>query len=127
MTNYRYYIERPLPITCIANLIVYCVHIKMEESVVHKTPIGALKLVANNEGICAVKWLFGKHAVSQKEDNPDDKNISTQTTLAGMSTEPKEHLRVCQRWLDAYFDGSLLVARPAILKPPLVLPDKSTR
>ncbi len=89
----------------------------MEKSIVHETPIGALKIVANDEGICAVKWLFGKYAVS-----PND---SLDKVTYGTSKSNK-HLRACQKWLNAYFDRSLLVTRPEIPKPPLVLPDKSS-
>ncbi len=92
---------------------------RMEETV-YKTPIGELKLVANGEGMCAVKWLFGKHSVSSRNKIPEAVGKASAD-----SSKAQEHLRACQRWLDAYFDGSLLAAKPAIPKPPLVLPDKS--
>lgn len=93
---------------------------KMEETVVYKTPIGVLKLVANDEGMCAVKWLFGKHSVLTRNESPD-----TVGKASADSSKAQEHLRACRKWLDAYFDGSLLAVKPAIPKPPLVLPDKS--
>lgn len=92
----------------------------------YKSPIGALKLVANSEGICAVKWLFGKHAVSHYEVKEDNNLDRVTEKISAETSQPNEHLRVCQRWLDAYFEGSLLSAQPAIPTPPLVLPNKST-
>lgn len=33
-----------------------------------------------------------------------------------------ENVGLCVRWLDAYFDGSLLTADPPVTKPPLAIP-----
>jgi len=85
------------------------------EALVHQTPIGALKLVANAEGICAVKW--DNHSPDGSHDNE-----THECTVFDLS-KAKEHLRTCQKWLDAYFDGTLLT-KPTINKPPVVLPNK---
>ena len=98
----------------------------MEESIVYKTPLGSLKLVANQEGICAVRWLFGKHA-SETEQGPEamvDPPVSEEKHSDVLATKPQEHLSVCRRWLDAYFGGYLLKSNPPIPRPPLVLPEK---
>lgn len=103
---------------------------------IYKTPIGPLKLEATAEGICAVKWLFGKHSKS-KSDSADHEQLSTPMKEAGdngikvvpadvaapvgASCRADEHLEVCKTWLDAYFAGTLLESNPP--KPALVLPE----
>ena len=101
---------------------------------IYKTPIGPLKLEATAEGICAVKWLFGKHSKS-KSDSADHEQPSTPIKEAGESDDDTkavavpvgascradEHLEVCKTWLDAYFAGTLLESNPP--KPALVLPE----
>lgn len=107
-------------------------------SVVYKTPIGPLKLEATDEGISAVKWLFGKHSADleqksatgacelahpvkevKREARHETVAISHSTKCTG--SEADEHLQVCQSWLDAYFNGTLLQFNPQ--KPNLVLPE----
>lgn len=102
----------------------------MEDSVIYKTPLGPLKLVANREGICAVKWLFGKQTgliqsrgPKPKVALPVDGSEMTPTSPPKL-TEIQKHLNVCTRWLDAYFSGSLLKSECHILRPSLVLPQK---
>lgn len=101
---------------------------------IYKTPIGPLKLEATDEGVCAVKWLFGKHSDSEQlhhsgappqaqrgHENEAKKGtavVDGGTKCKGSKAE--EHLQVCQTWLDAYFAGTLLKAKPP--KPDLVLP-----
>lgn len=104
---------------------------------VYSTPIGPLKLVANAEGICTVKFLFGKQqssprddgsheVIGQKGSGKDTKHTShSQGSVPSDTASPEErkalgHLEVCINWLDAYFDGSLLKLSPP--KPPLVFP-----
>jgi O6-methylguanine-DNA--protein-cysteine methyltransferase len=102
-------------------------------SAIYKTPIGPLKLEATTEGICAVKWLFGKHSKS-KSDSADNEQLSTPAAKedakavsagvavpVGSSGRANEHLEVCKAWLDAYFAGTLLESNPP--KPALVLPE----
>ena len=109
-------------------------------SLIYKTPIGPLKLEATAEGICAVKWLFGKHSKSQADSaeklstttktqkEEDGVKASPATIVTGTKGAPRassnakadEHLQVCQAWLDAYFTGTLLQSNPP--KPALVLP-----
>ena len=118
-----------------------CDNILMEKSfVIYKTPIGPLKLEASDEGICAVKWLFGKHSEppagaaaappAQSETNAEH-NAKQEAAIAtdGGRTECKgskaeRHLQDCQSWLDAYFAGTLLKTNPP--KPQLVLPHTGT-
>ena len=105
-------------------------------SVIYKTPIGPLKLEATAEGICAVKWLFGKHSTATtdqeqqqsaptKETDDDTKAnpaaIAVPVGASGSAAKADEHLQVCKTWLDAYFAGTLLESNPP--KPPLVLPE----
>ena len=117
---------------------VYVCDVLMEKSfVIYKTPIGPLKLEASDEGICAVKWLFGKHSElpagaaaappAQSETNGDKQEVAIATD--GGRTEckgskAKRHLQDCQSWLDAYFAGTLLKTNPP--KPQLVLPQTGT-
>lgn len=106
----------------------------MEVSSIYKTPIGPLKLEATAEGICAVKWLFGKHSKSKSDSAADHEQPSTPIKEAGdddtkavavpavgASCRADEHLEVCKTWLDAYFAGTLLESNPP--KPALVLPE----
>lgn len=107
-----------------------------KSSVVYKTPIGPLKLEATAEGICGVKFLFGKRSDSEQLSQttgpgetlqPGDREASRAAMVAraqGTSEGSKahDHLQVCQAWLDAYFAGTLLKSNPPIPKPPLVLP-----
>lgn len=112
-------------------------NVLMEKSfVIYKTPIGPLKLEASDEGICAVKWLFGKHSELQagaaaatpaRSETNGEHNAKQEATIAtdGGRTECKgskaeQHLQDCQSWLDAYFAGTLLETNPP--KPQLVLP-----
>ena len=109
-------------------------------SVIYKTPIGPLKLEATAEGICAVKWLFGKHSKSKSDSTADHEQLSTPgakeadsdakasraagavpSGAYGNATKAGEHLQVCKTWLDAYFAGTLLESNPP--KPALVLPE----
>lgn len=108
----------------------------MEKSLIYKTPIGPLKLEASDEGICAVKWLFGKHSDSEQlptgaassppvqSETGVEHNAKQETATAagGGHTKRKaeQHLQDCQSWLDAYFSGTLLKTNPP--KPQLVLP-----
>ena len=102
---------------------------------IYKSPIGPLKLEATAEGICTVKWLFGKHSKS-KADSGDHEQQSTPVKgedpggkdspaaiAVGTSGSAKadEHLKICKTWLDAYFAGTLLELNPP--KPTLVLPE----
>ena len=88
----------------------------------YSTPVGTLKIVANPEGVCAVKWL------SEKQSNPSSKPVkdSQEGDKPGSVSKSQEHLKACQRWLDAYFDGSLVTENSTLSRPPLVFPDKST-
>ena len=101
-------------------------------SVIYKTPIGPLKLEATDEGICAVKWLFGKHSDSERQPatgaphakkvdelEGDGRRAAVRKTR-GAKCKADEHLQMCRCWLDAYFSGTLLQSDPP--KPPLVLP-----
>lgn len=105
-------------------------------SAIYKTPIGPLKLEATAEGICAVKWLFGKHSKSKsdsadhaeqestlaiKEEDNGKASPSSVAVGASGSAKADEHLQVCKTWLDAYFAGTLLEFDPP--KPALVLPE----
>lgn len=107
----------------------------IELSCVLKTPIGALKLVANPEGICAVKWLFGKYCATEASTTIKSPSLKAErkgrditTNLESISAETPEqkqaldHLRVGINWISAYFDGSLLKSN--IPRPPLVFPMK---
>ena len=102
---------------------------------VYSTPIGPLKLVANAEGICAVKWLLKQQSSStgdgsevfgsgkDGENKPHPQDSAPLETTPEVSPEERKalgHLEVCINWLDAYFDGSLLKFNPP--KPPLVFP-----
>ena len=113
----------------------YTVATDMEvSSAIYKTPIGPLKLEATAEGVCAVKWLFGKHSKS-KAGSGDHEQLSTPAkggdsgkdnpaaVAVGTSSSARadEHLQICKTWLDAYFAGTLLESNPP--KPALVLPE----
>ena len=104
----------------------------MSLTYVYKSPIGPLKVVANEDGICAVKFLFGKQQDSTSKpmtvgkgknlqlDDPTEEEVSI-AALEEDSSEKKqalEHLRVCIDWLDAYFGGSVLQSSPP--RPQLV-------
>ena len=105
---------------------------KGEEVLVYYSPLGALKLVANSDGICAVKWLSGKHECeggvsSSGGGSPvtgSSDNRRQNVTLAENTSAAAIHLKACTTWLDAYFDGSLLKDNPP--RPPLVFPTKAS-
>ena len=86
-----------------------------ERSVVYGSPMGPLKLTATEEGIAAVKYLFGKYAeptegkqaVKESEDG-----VNWSKRLLDYGSEAVSHLRVCCEWLDAYFAGKLLTPDP---------------
>ena len=103
-------------------------------STIYKTPLGSLKLEATAEGICGVKWLFGKHSKSQsghlsttqeiQKREGGCKNSSAPAAIdkpISDTTKADEHLKICRAWLDAYFSGTLLQTSPP--KPALVLPE----
>ena len=122
---------------------VYVYDVLMDKSfVIYKTPIGPLKLEASDEGICAVKWVFGKRhselpagaapaPLAQTEaDGEHNAKQEAATATDGRRTECKgskseRHLQDCQTWLDAYFAGTLLKTNPP--KPQLVLPHTGTQ
>ena len=108
-----------------------------EVALIYRSPLGPLKLVANPEGICSVKWLFGKHS-----EEPEGSGISTrdarqerrvtnstanrlQDTPVTSEKSAAVHLKVCTTWLDAYFNSSLLKDTPP--RPPLVFPTKAAK
>jgi hypothetical protein len=102
----------------------------MSSSTVYQTPLGPLKLVANSRGITAVKFLFGKHGDWPVSAGP---GLEHRLEPGGGSGDGEEsdsenaadfHLEVCRRWLDAYFDGSLLKS-DAPPRPKLVFAEKS--
>lgn len=74
------------------------------QSMIYHSPIGPLKLVATSEGISQVKYLFGKH----KEKGELTSEKAHCESMAGSSGGVESHLSVCSRWLDAYFEGTLL-------------------
>ena len=98
------------------------------KSRVYSSPIGPLKLTATDEGILAVKYLFGKH----KEVDPEAGNTAVKQAEhvedkgSKDSVEAAEsHLDTCSEWLDAYFQGSLLKSEaPPPPRPKLTLPQK---
>ena len=94
---------------------------KDEEVQVYYSPLGVLKLVANPDGICAVKWLSGKHECEGGSADSRRQNA----TLAENTSAAAIHLKACTTWLDAYFDGSLLKHNPP--RPPLVFPTKASQ
>lgn len=111
-------------------------------SVIYRSPLGPLKLEATAEGICAVKYLFGKHSDTERAHAsglPDTKQKESLKRVRGPSqtaadvplssegSKAEEHLQVCQTWLDAYFAGTLLQSNPAVPKPTLVLPSTGTK
>ncbi len=83
---------------------------------VYGTPLGPLELVANENGIVSVKFLFGKLG-SRKSDEPYEETSDKKA---------RSHLEVCRKWLDAYFGGILLEMDNPPPKPKLVFPDKGT-
>lgn len=78
--------------------------------------MGPLKLVANGDGISAVKFLFGRHGATWAAAD-----VSTEGESVN---EANIHLEACKKWLDAYFDGVLLGPQSPP-RPKLVLPRKS--
>ena len=90
------------------------------ESLVYNSPMGPLKLTATEEGIAAVKYLFGKKEQAEKQEVQDAaeaeaKVWSDAAAAAGSEasgTEAGSHLKVCCEWLDAYFAGKLLTPDP---------------
>ena len=99
---------------------------KGEEVQIYYSPLGTLKLVANPDGICAVKWLSGKHECegggSPVTGSSDSRRQNA--TLAENTSAASIHLKACTTWLDAYFNGSLLKDDPP--RPPLVFPTKAS-
>ena len=89
-------------------------------STVYHSPIGPLKLVADSTGISSVKFLFGKHGVSPAVASGKSGTDSDAGRKADF------HLEVCRKWMDAYFDGSLLKPDPPP-RPKLALAMKSEK
>jgi len=100
-----------------------------EVALVYRSPLGPLKLVANPDGICSVKWLFGKHREEPEGDAGQESHVKgsapngLQDTPDTSEKSAAGHLKVCTTWLDAYFNGSLLKDAPP--RPPLVFPTKA--
>lgn len=90
------------------------------KSIVYSSPIGPLKLVATDDGISAVKFLFGKHG--EKVEEAACKQLSTTRNGEDMLKKADLHLNDCAKWLDAYFNGTLLQSSPPPPRPPLALP-----
>lgn len=97
-------------------------------SFVYHAPIGPLKLVANGDGISAVKFLFGKHgATLPATDVAGLGEIGARKAEEVGSDSDNEatyHLEVCKKWLDAYFGGVVLGSHPPP-RPKLALEKKS--
>lgn len=102
---------------------------KGEEVQVYYSPLGALKLVANPDGICVVKWLSGKHECeggsSSGRESPVTGSSDSRQQNATVASAAAIHLKACTTWLDAYFNGSLLKDNPP--RPPLVFPTKASQ
>lgn len=90
-------------------------------SIIYHSPIGPLKLVANGTGISSVKFLFGKHGVSPTVAGGDVEEVGSDSRKKAES-----HLEACSKWMDAYFDGSLLKPDPPP-RPKLALAMKSKK
>lgn len=76
----------------------------------YHAPIGPLKLVANGDGISAVKFLFGRHGgdwISPAFVAPVEGGERA-TAEKEATNQADFHLEVCKKWLDAYFGGHLL-------------------
>lgn len=92
-------------------------------SVVYHSPVGPLKLVATEDGILAVKFLFGKHEDKVHVALPAKREFTENGRLDGDESEAESHLKVCNAWLDAYFEGTLLKSDPPPPpRPKLALP-----
>ena len=103
------------------------VDVGSSRSVVYHSPMGPLKLTATEEGMAAVKYLFGKHA-DEKAEKQADEGVGvkwSEEVLDG--SEAGSHLKVCCEWLDAYFAGKLLSQDPPPPpKPKLALSKKGS-
>lgn len=95
---------------------------------VYSSPIGPLKLTAAEEGIVAVKFLFGKHeevegarhVAARARDNSED-GLEKDLTMEADEPKAESHLNVCSKWLDAYFQGTLLKSGTPPPRPKLAL------
>ena len=106
----------------------------LKRSIIYNSPIGPLQLVATRDGISALKFLFGRHgqksaAVDHFQTENSLSKEDTKTTekelIAEEDKEAQSHLNVCIKWLDAYFEGTILKSDPPLPKPALALPSKS--
>lgn len=95
------------------------------KSVVYSSPLGPLKLTASEEGVTAVKYLFGKHAerTAAAQQAPEEDGLKWSERLEDDKSDAVGHLRVCCEWLDAYFAGKLLSPDPPP-RPKLALSKK---
>ena len=92
-----------------------------EVSCVYRSPLGPLKLVANAEGMCEVKFLFCGHGRKPlvSEGERDSSSPPAVVELTKNNPETAQHLKTCSSWLDAYFNCTLDkdVARPTLVFP----------
>lgn len=87
------------------------------QSLVYQAPIGPLKLIASEEGISGLKFLFGSRgdqmggAIMATQGH--ERKTERAASPSGKSEDKASfHLEVCKKWLDAYFEGSLLNSDP---------------
>lgn len=94
-----------------------------EVSCVYQSPMGPLKLAANSQGICRVKFLFGGHGReprgSVESEGEHDHPSPTLLDRTEGNPDALQHLKTCFNWLDAYFNCKLNIDVP---KPTLVIP-----
>ena len=119
----------------------------------YRSPVGLLRLVASAGGMQTLKWLSSSEEPEKETTSPnvsqeigsssvhhesDDKSAAggewraSAGVVAWGPSEPAseeqrralENVGTSVRWLDAYFDGSLLTADPPVAKPPLVIPSE---
>lgn len=94
------------------------------KELVYSSPLGPLKLTATAEGILAVKYLFGR---GEGEDVERARSVPVKCEGDAEHFSEKEaesHLKICSKWLDAYFQGTLLKSPPP--RPKLALANKGT-
>ncbi len=94
-------------------------------SAVYSSPLGQLKLVATENGITNIKYLFGCSLESQTSSGGRKKECKSLQLLdeGRENAEAELHLRTCGEWLDAYFDGTLTdLASSPPPRPTLALP-----
>ena len=76
----------------------------MDSFVIYKSPLGPIKISADNNGISSIEMQFGEMYKEYNVTAGDPLSVE-QVQESAYSRNSCGHLSDCMKWLDVYFEG----------------------